>query len=137
MPTENRKKKSKKDEKKPLISIKIESAELKPLEHYVDDRIELIKQIFGSLKSKTIESIIPEFLQVIFTHSVQFILIKLLHSNYSLLRGSQSKKFKRFVLKRFWVYQRNAYCQLSMQQNVHRTLNPPILVRMLKKLKVK
>lgn len=64
MPTESKKKKAKKDEKKPLILIKTEPEELKPLEHYADDRVVLIKQIFSSLKSKTIESIIPEFLQV-------------------------------------------------------------------------
>lgn len=65
MPTENKKKKLKHDEKNSLLSIKSEPEDLKPLEHYVDDRIELIKQIFGSLKGKTIESVIPEFLQVI------------------------------------------------------------------------
>lgn len=65
MPTESKKKKSKHDEKKSLLSIKSEPEDLKPLEHYVDDRIELIKQIFDSLKTKTVESIIPEFLQVI------------------------------------------------------------------------
>lgn len=64
MPTESRKKKSTNVEKKSLLSIKKEADDVKPLEHYVDDRIELIKQIFGTLKSKTIESIIPEFLQV-------------------------------------------------------------------------
>lgn len=66
MPTESGKKKAKKEEKKSLLSIKKEPEDLKSLEHYVDDPIELIKQIFGSLKTKTIESIIPEFLQVIF-----------------------------------------------------------------------
>lgn len=66
MPTESKKKKSSKakDEKKPLLLIKSEPDDLKPLEHYVDDRIELIKQIFTTLKTKTVESIIPEFLQV-------------------------------------------------------------------------
>lgn len=69
MPTESKKKKSKKDEKKEekkmsSLLIKSEPAELKSLEHYVDDPVELIRQIFDSLKSKTIESIIPDFLQV-------------------------------------------------------------------------
>lgn len=64
MPTENKKKKTKKEEKKVSMLIKSEPDELKSLEHYVDDRIELIRQIFGSLKTKTIESILPEFLQV-------------------------------------------------------------------------
>lgn len=35
-----------------------------PLGHYIDDRVELIRQIFMSLKSKTIKSIAPDFLQV-------------------------------------------------------------------------
>lgn len=81
MPTESKKKKSKKDDKKDAkkevkkevkkeekkmsaLLIKSEPTELKSLEHYVDDRVELIRQIFDSLKSKTIESIIPDFLQV-------------------------------------------------------------------------
>lgn len=69
MPTENKKKKSKKDEKKDekkisSLLIKSEPIELKSLDHYVDDRVELIRQIFDSLKAKTVESIIPDFLQV-------------------------------------------------------------------------
>lgn len=73
MPTESKKKKSKKDEKKvekkeekkmSTLLIKAEPTELKSLEHYVDDRVELIRQIFDSLKAKTVESIIPDFLQV-------------------------------------------------------------------------
>lgn len=76
MPTESKRKKSKKDEKrvekkdeKKVLSllIKSEPTELKSLEHYVDDRVELIRQIFDSLKTKTIESIIPDFLQVMET----------------------------------------------------------------------
>ena len=74
MPTESKKKKSKKDEKRvekkdekkvsSLLIPKSEPIELKSLEHYIDDRVELIRQIFDSLKTKTIESIIPDFLQV-------------------------------------------------------------------------
>lgn len=63
MPTEH-KKKSTKSEKKLPIPIKCEPEDLKPLENYVDDRVKLIQQIFGTLKSKTIQSIIPDFLQV-------------------------------------------------------------------------
>lgn len=61
---ESKKKKSKHEEKKVSLLIKKEPEDLKSLEHYVDDRVELIKHIFSSLKSKTIESIIPDFLQV-------------------------------------------------------------------------
>lgn len=64
MPTEHKKSKSTKSEKKPLITAKIEPEDLKPLESYVDDRVELIRQIFSTLKTKTIQSIIPDFLQV-------------------------------------------------------------------------
>lgn len=32
--------------------------------HLIDDRVKLIKQIFQTLKSKTIKSMAPDFLQV-------------------------------------------------------------------------
>lgn len=69
MPTESKKKKSGKDEKKvqkkmSALLVKAEPIELKSLDHYVDDRVELIRQIFDSLKAKTVESIVPDFLQV-------------------------------------------------------------------------
>lgn len=64
MPTEHKKKKSTKSEKKVPIVIKTEPEELKPLDNYVDDRVALIQQIFSTLKSKTIQSIVPDFLQV-------------------------------------------------------------------------
>lgn len=64
MPTESKKKRSSKDEKKLLHLMKKEPEDSKSLEHYVDDPVELIKHIFDSLKTKTIESIIPDFLQV-------------------------------------------------------------------------
>lgn len=59
MPTEHKKTKSKTN-----VEIKVEGQELHPLSHYIDDRVELIRQIFMSLKSKTIKSIAPDFLQV-------------------------------------------------------------------------
>ncbi|XP_055376928.1 dentin sialophosphoprotein isoform X2 [Condylostylus longicornis] len=37
--------------------------ELKPLSHYIDDRLELVKQIFSTLKPKTIKSLSPDFLK--------------------------------------------------------------------------
>lgn len=129
MPTENRKrksikeeKKSVKEEKKSLLSIKREPDELKSLEHYVDDRIELIKQIFDSLKTKTIESIIPEFLQVsfytIFSKIEGFSEISIFS-----IRKKHWKKFKRFVSKKFWAYPKNVYFLLLMQQNAPQTLS--------------
>lgn len=63
MPTEHRSKKVNK-RKSPPISIKTEPTELHSLDHYIDDRVELVRQIFTSLKSKTLKSIVPEFLQV-------------------------------------------------------------------------
>lgn len=45
-------------------SIKEEPQETFPLSHFVDDPVELIRQVFLSLKSKTIKSIAPDFLQV-------------------------------------------------------------------------
>lgn len=64
MPSEHKKKKIKKEKITSSILIKNEPAELHPLAHYVDDPVELVRQIFGSMKSKTISSIIPDFLQV-------------------------------------------------------------------------
>lgn len=50
------------------ISIKKEKSEedrtLHPISHYIDDRLELVKQIFGTLKPKTIMNLAPEFLKV-------------------------------------------------------------------------
>lgn len=65
MPTEHKKKKAKKEKTTPSIMVKSEPSELHPLEHYVDDRVELVRQIFSSMKTKTINSIVPDFLQVI------------------------------------------------------------------------
>ncbi|XP_017136249.1 nucleolar protein dao-5 [Drosophila miranda] len=49
------------------ISIKKEKTEedrsLHPISHYIDDRLELVKQIFGTLKPKTIMNLAPEFLK--------------------------------------------------------------------------
>ncbi|XP_037025056.1 dentin sialophosphoprotein isoform X2 [Bradysia coprophila] len=59
MPTEHKKTKLKAN-----VDIKVEGGQdLHPLGHYIDDRVELIRQIFMSLKSKTIKSIAPDFLQ--------------------------------------------------------------------------
>lgn len=50
------------------ISIKKEKTEedrtLHPISHYIDDRLELVKQIFATLKPKTIMNLAPEFLKV-------------------------------------------------------------------------
>lgn len=37
---------------------------LHPLTFYIDDRVELIKQVFASLKPKTIKNLSPNFLKV-------------------------------------------------------------------------
>lgn len=67
MPTEHKKTKSKATAN---MEIKVEGQDLHPLNHYIDDRVELIRQMFMSLKSKTIKSIAPDFLQVkkVLTH---------------------------------------------------------------------
>lgn len=65
MPTEHKKNKSKTTATVTAkVDIKVESQDQHPLSHYIDDRVELIRQIFMSLKSKTIKSIAPDFLQV-------------------------------------------------------------------------
>lgn len=61
MPTEHKKSKSKATTN---VEIKVECEDLHPLGHYIDDKVELIRQIFKILKSKTIKSIAPDFLQV-------------------------------------------------------------------------
>ncbi|XP_054733657.1 PH domain-containing protein DDB_G0287875-like [Anastrepha obliqua] len=49
------------------IKIKKEKTEedrsLHPMSHYIDDRLELVKQVFGSLKPKTITNLAPDFLK--------------------------------------------------------------------------
>lgn len=60
MPSE---KKSKKTEKH-KISIKIEPKELRSMDYYIDDRVELVHQIFGTLKPKVLKAIVPDFLKV-------------------------------------------------------------------------
>ncbi|KMZ00230.1 uncharacterized protein DDB_G0286299 [Drosophila simulans] len=61
------KKSSKGDQIPKPISIKKEKMEedrkLHPMSHYIDDRLELVKQIFGTLKPKTILNLAPEFLK--------------------------------------------------------------------------
>ncbi|XP_033159508.1 neurofilament medium polypeptide [Drosophila mauritiana] len=61
------KKSSKGDQIPKPISIKKEKMEedrkLHPMSHYIDDRLELVKQIFGTLKPKTISNLAPEFLK--------------------------------------------------------------------------
>ncbi|KAH8361396.1 hypothetical protein KR084_000763 [Drosophila pseudotakahashii] len=61
------KKHSKGDQIPKPISIKKEKLEedrtLHPISHYIDDRLELVKQIFGTLKPKTIMNLAPEFLK--------------------------------------------------------------------------
>ncbi|XP_034484292.1 nucleolar protein dao-5 [Drosophila innubila] len=61
------KKRSKDDQIPKPINIKKEKSEedrtLHPISHYIDDRLELVKQIFGTLKPKTIMNLAPEFLK--------------------------------------------------------------------------
>lgn len=47
------------------VKIKEEKNELQPLSFYVDDRVDLIKQMFTCLKGKVIKSMLPGCLQVI------------------------------------------------------------------------
>ncbi|KAH8379411.1 hypothetical protein KR009_004729 [Drosophila setifemur] len=61
------KKQGKGDQIPKPITIKKEKLEedrtLHPISHYIDDRLELVKQIFGTLKPKTILNLAPEFLK--------------------------------------------------------------------------
>lgn len=76
MPSESKKKKSHHSDKKPVIVVKSEPDDLKSLDHYVDDRVELMKQVFGVLKPKTIQSIAPDFLQKKSTKELQDICLE-------------------------------------------------------------
>lgn len=62
------KKKIKSDQIPKPINIKKEKSEedrtLHPISHYIDDRLELVKQIFATLKPKTIMNLAPAFLKV-------------------------------------------------------------------------
>lgn len=64
MSTEHDKEKPKLPTKHTLKSIKVEGRYLHPLSHYIEDRVELIRQIFMTLSSVTIKSLAPDFLQV-------------------------------------------------------------------------
>lgn len=65
---------------KPKVVVAIKSKEIKKepkaeynkesLCHLIDDRVKLIRQIFQTLKSKTIKSIAPDFLQVSITDNI-------------------------------------------------------------------
>lgn len=73
------KKSSKGDQIPKPISIKKEKIEeerkLHPMSHYIDDRLELVKQIFGTLKPKTILNLAPEFLKVCYSSFYKKLLI--------------------------------------------------------------
>ncbi|XP_049530685.1 clumping factor B [Anopheles darlingi] len=66
MPIQKKKVKKDKDksEAKPAgANIKQEPEELKPLAEYIDDRLELIRQVFSCVKPKEINYLLPDFLQ--------------------------------------------------------------------------
>lgn len=67
MPTQNKRSHHETLKKPNKAVVKSEPAEYRPLSEYADDRVELIKQIFSSLKAKTIKAIAPAFLQVRFS----------------------------------------------------------------------
>ncbi|XP_035900190.1 uncharacterized protein DDB_G0286299 [Anopheles stephensi] len=65
MPTQKKKVKqtAESNETKPAVDIKQEPEELKPLGAYVDDRLELIRQVFSCVKPKEIKYLLPDFLE--------------------------------------------------------------------------
>lgn len=60
MPTEHKKEKVIKSKG----DVKIEPNDIHPLGLYIDNKVELVRHVFECLKSKTIYSISPDFLQV-------------------------------------------------------------------------
>uniref|UniRef100_A0A2M4AKE8 Putative caspase activity and apoptosis inhibitor 1 n=1 Tax=Anopheles triannulatus TaxID=58253 RepID=A0A2M4AKE8_9DIPT len=66
MPIQKKKVKKDKDksEAKPAgANVKQEPEELKPLAEYIDDRLELIRQVFSCVKPKEINYLLPDFLE--------------------------------------------------------------------------
>ncbi|XP_041784233.1 caldesmon [Anopheles merus] len=66
MPTQKKKVKKPKEDtesKAPAANVKQEPEELKPLSAYVDDRLELIRQVFSCVKPKEIKYLLPDFLE--------------------------------------------------------------------------
>uniref|UniRef100_A0A2M4BFF6 Putative microtubule-associated protein futsch isoform x2 n=1 Tax=Anopheles marajoara TaxID=58244 RepID=A0A2M4BFF6_9DIPT len=64
MPIQKKKVKKDKSEAKPAgANIKQEPEELKPLAEYIDDRLELIRQVFSCVKPKEINYLLPDFLE--------------------------------------------------------------------------
>uniref|UniRef100_A0A2M3ZFW1 Putative microtubule-associated protein futsch n=1 Tax=Anopheles braziliensis TaxID=58242 RepID=A0A2M3ZFW1_9DIPT len=65
MPIQKKKVKKDKNEAKPAggTNIKQEPEELKPLAEYIDDRLELIRQVFSCVKPKEINYLLPDFLE--------------------------------------------------------------------------
>ncbi|XP_050083120.1 uncharacterized protein LOC126569804 [Anopheles aquasalis] len=64
MPIQKKKVKKDKSEVKPAgTNIKQEPEELKPLGEYIDDRLELIRQVFSCVKPKEINYLLPDFLE--------------------------------------------------------------------------
>uniref|UniRef100_A0A182NMS6 Uncharacterized protein n=1 Tax=Anopheles dirus TaxID=7168 RepID=A0A182NMS6_9DIPT len=65
MPTQKKKVKKAKEnnDSKPAVNIKQEPEELKPLSAYVDDRLELLRQVFSCVKPKETKYLLPDFLE--------------------------------------------------------------------------
>uniref|UniRef100_A0A182JB95 Uncharacterized protein n=1 Tax=Anopheles atroparvus TaxID=41427 RepID=A0A182JB95_ANOAO len=65
MPTQKKKDKKPKakSDSKAAVNIKQEPEEIKPLASYVDDRLELIRQVFSCVKPKEIKYLLPDFLE--------------------------------------------------------------------------
>uniref|UniRef100_A0A182VRX1 Uncharacterized protein n=1 Tax=Anopheles minimus TaxID=112268 RepID=A0A182VRX1_9DIPT len=65
MPTQKKKvkKATETTEAKATVDIKQEPEELKPLSAFVDDRLELIRQVFSCVKPKEIKYLLPDFLE--------------------------------------------------------------------------
>ncbi|XP_053671306.1 histone-lysine N-methyltransferase SETD1B [Anopheles nili] len=65
MPIQKKKVKKPKENEtaKPSVNIKQEPEELKPLSAYIDDRLELLRQVFSCVKPKEIKYLLPDFLE--------------------------------------------------------------------------
>lgn len=124
MPSE--KKKAKKVKK----LVKTELTEIQPIGHYVDDRLELITQVFSCLKAKTVKSFAPEFLSVIFFY--YFFYSNFIFSDFRII---PLHNYNNYAWMKCLECPRKDYCPLLIKQSVQQIQNPVIL--MLKKLKVR
>lgn len=100
------------------------------LTFYIDDRVELIKQVFASLKPKTIKNLSPNFLKV----NIFVGFYKILNLYEYTFRNKPLKKLKKNVLMNCWESHQKDCDRLYKTLNVQVILIPQILMSIMLKL---